>query len=142
MGWVAPEWRAPKYTIVNTETSAISARLAATSVGANIDLIEGHRPVLRMASPLPASRRSPGHLSEVAPRAWISRTDVPFLIPPLWGREGWVGANRPTESFCCRMPLNLSSLPLLGRAGWGLPEGIEVKTHRKFASARKFSWWG
>jgi hypothetical protein len=50
VGWVAPEWRAPKYTIVNTATSTMSARLAATSVGANIDLIESHRPFLRMAS--------------------------------------------------------------------------------------------
>jgi hypothetical protein len=56
VGWVAPEWRAPKYTIVNTATSTISPRLAATSVGANIDLIESHRPFLRMASPLLASR--------------------------------------------------------------------------------------
>jgi hypothetical protein len=50
VGWVAPEWRAPKYTIVKTVTSTMSARLAATSVGANIDLIESHRPFLRMAS--------------------------------------------------------------------------------------------
>jgi hypothetical protein len=69
MAWVAPECRAPKYTIVNTVTSTISARLAATSVGANRDLIESHRPFLRMASPLLASRRSPGHLSEVALRS-------------------------------------------------------------------------
>jgi hypothetical protein len=43
-------WRALKYTIVNSTTSTIRARLAATSVGANIDLLESHRPFLRMAS--------------------------------------------------------------------------------------------
>jgi len=49
-GWVAPAWRAPKYTMVNRPTSAMRARLAATSVGANMDLIESHRPFPRMAS--------------------------------------------------------------------------------------------
>jgi hypothetical protein len=50
VGWVPPEWRAPKYTMVNMVTSTMSARLAAMSVGANMDLIESHRPFLRMAS--------------------------------------------------------------------------------------------
>ena len=76
-GLVALGRRTPKYTIVNTMTSTISARLAATSVGANIDLIEGHKPFLPMVA-LPTSRRSPGHLSEVALRTGVSRTDVPF----------------------------------------------------------------
>jgi hypothetical protein len=67
-GLVAPEWRAPKYTSVNTVTSTISARLAATSVGANIHLIESHRPFLRMASPLLTSRSSSGHLIQRASR--------------------------------------------------------------------------
>ena len=49
-GWVAPAWRAPKYTMVNRPTSTMRARLAATSVGANMDLIESHRPFPRMAS--------------------------------------------------------------------------------------------
>jgi hypothetical protein len=43
-------WRAPKYTRVNVITRTMRARLAATSVGANIDLIESHRPFPRMAS--------------------------------------------------------------------------------------------
>ena len=50
--WLTTECRAPKYTSVNTITSAMRARLAATSVGANIGLIESHRPFLRMA-PVP-----------------------------------------------------------------------------------------
>ena len=48
-GWAAA-WRAPKYTMVNRPTSTMRARLAATSVGANMDLIESHRPFPRMAS--------------------------------------------------------------------------------------------
>src|SRR5438067_8458812 len=39
------------------------------------------------------------------------------------------------SSFCCRMPLNLSYLPLCG----GLQEGTELKTDRRAAPARKFS---
>jgi hypothetical protein len=52
MEWLTTECLAPKYTIVNRITSTIRARLAATSVGANIVLIESHRPFLRMA-PVP-----------------------------------------------------------------------------------------
>jgi hypothetical protein len=48
--WAAPAWRALRYTMVNRVTSTMSATLAATSVGANTDLIESHRPFLRMAS--------------------------------------------------------------------------------------------
>jgi hypothetical protein len=48
--WGEARWRALKYTIVNRTTSTINARLAATSVGANIDLLESHRPFQRMAS--------------------------------------------------------------------------------------------
>jgi hypothetical protein len=61
-GWVAEvtRWRAPKYTRVNMMTRTISARLAATSVGANIDLIEAHRPFQRMAPSLLASRTLDG----------------------------------------------------------------------------------
>jgi hypothetical protein len=60
------EWRALKYTIVNKATSTMRARLAAMSVGANIDLTESHRPFLRMAS-LPPCEPSPvGHFTQMA----------------------------------------------------------------------------
>jgi hypothetical protein len=48
LGW----WRTPKYTRANVITRTMRARLAATSVGANMDLIVSHRPFLRMA-PVP-----------------------------------------------------------------------------------------
>src|SRR2546423_1291299 len=48
LGW----WREPKYTRANVTTRTMRARLAATSVGANMDLIVSHRPFLRMA-PVP-----------------------------------------------------------------------------------------
>jgi len=56
--WLRTERRAPKYTIVNRITSTIRARLAATSVGANMDLLDSHRAFQRMAS-LPPCEPSP-----------------------------------------------------------------------------------
>ena len=54
-------------------TRMISARLTATSVGANMDLIESHRPFLRMAPVLLASRRSSGHSIHMTMAKWGDR---------------------------------------------------------------------
>ena len=50
--------RVPRDTSAKAITRTSRARLAATSVGANIGLIENHKAFLRMALSLPASRRS------------------------------------------------------------------------------------
>jgi hypothetical protein len=70
---VGDEWvtalgrcRAPKYTSAKAMTRTMRARLAATSVGANMDLIASHRPFLRMAPVPPCEPSSPGHSIHMA----------------------------------------------------------------------------
>jgi hypothetical protein len=84
---VAPVRRALKYTMVNTVTRIMRARLAATSVGANIDLIESHMPFPRMASVPPCEPLLVGPFYPMATRQPPAEM-LPISLAACHGRLG------------------------------------------------------